>query len=164
MGKFEVSLQSGNHKFLNSLCGNWSGKVKTWFEPNKLADTSPIEGEIHPILDGMFVLHRYSGSLQGKPMTGMATIGYSLAEREFQVSWVNSFHNGTRIMLSVGAADDVVEKFSVKGSYPAGEGPDWGWRTEFHLRSADNLVISHYNIMPEGQEDLAVEIDYRRQG
>jgi hypothetical protein len=41
-------------------------------------------------------------------------------------------------------------------------GPPWGWRTEIAQPEPDRLVITHYNITPDGQEAMAIETDYRR--
>ena len=48
--KLEASLESGMHKKLQSLTGNWEGITKTWFEPGVLADESPVKGAIRPLL------------------------------------------------------------------------------------------------------------------
>lgn len=161
--KLEQSKQDGAHALLASMAGEWEGDCKTWFEPGKLGDESPVKGTMRLVLDGMFLLHEYEGSLQGAPMKGLAIIGYSMAEQQWQVSWINSFHNGTRIMHSTGDEGAPQDQPNVLGSYPPGDGsPDWGWRTKLELRGPDNLVITHYNITPEGEEDPGVEIDYRR--
>jgi hypothetical protein len=166
-GKLEQSKIDGAHALLASMVGEWRGVARTWFEPGKLADESPIAGSTRLVLDGMFLLHEYEGTLQGAPMKGIALIGYSLAEQQWQVSWIDSIHNGTRIMHSKGQTPFSLSKkasdpLSVMGSYPAGEGPDWGWRTTIELRGRDNLVITHYNITPDGEESIGVEIDYKR--
>lgn len=74
--------------------------TKTWFEPGKLADESPVKGTIRPVLDGRFAVYEYDGSLEGKPCVGMMIIGYSQFEQKFQAAWIDSFHNGTSIMFS----------------------------------------------------------------
>ncbi len=166
-GKLKQSKIDGPHALLASMVGEWRGVARTWFEPGKLADTSPIAGSTRLALDGMFLLHEYEGALQDAPMKGIALIGYSLAEQQWQVSWIDSVHNGTRIMHSKGQTPFSLAKkgsdpLSVIGSYPAGEGPDWGWRTTLELHGRDNLVITHYNITPDGEESIGVEIDYKR--
>ncbi|MEZ5992705.1 MAG: DUF1579 domain-containing protein [Planctomycetota bacterium] len=161
--KLDESKQDGAHALLASMVGEWQGVAKTWFEPGKLGDESPITGNTRLALDGMFLLHEYEGTLMGGPMKGLAIIGRSLGEQQWQVAWIDSVHNGTRIMHSVGEKDAPADKTNVFGTYPAGDGsPDWGWRTTLEMRTPDNLVITHYNITPEGEESPGVEIDYKR--
>ena len=159
----EKSLSAGPHLQLSKLTGNWEGRAKTWFEPGVVGDDSPISGTIRPVLDGKFALHEYRGSLGGKPLQGIAIIGYHLDLQKYQVAWVDSFHNGTAIMFSQGKKG--AEGIDVLGSY-AYVTPEleqhWGWRTEISLLSDRELVITSFNISPEGEEDKATEMRYRR--
>ena len=66
-------------------------------------------------------------------------------------------------MLSQGEPG-VTGKISVLGSYDVADGPPWGWRTMYAQPSPDELVISHFNIPPEGNEYLGVETRYTRVG
>ena len=43
-----------------------------------------------------------------------------------------------------------------------GEGPAWGWRTEFTQQSPNSLLMEAYNIMPNGVEALAVRVELKR--
>lgn len=159
--KFEISLESGIHKELSALIGNWEGITKTWFEPDVIADESLMKGAIRPILGGRFVMHEYKGSLNEKPFDGIAIYGFDLANNKFQCAWIDSFHMGTGIMLSNGSAAE--NGFSVLGSYGGHDIPDpWGWRTTIELVTEDHLIIIAYNITPEGQEDKATETVYYR--
>lgn len=51
---------------------------------------------------------------------------------------------------------------SLRGSYPAPPGPDWGWRIELENHERASLVMRMINISPEGQEALAVLAQYER--
>ena len=148
---------SSPHKFLAQLAGNWTGTSKLWLEPDKLADDAPMAGSIQIILDGRFALFLYQSSIEGEAQHGMLTFGYNIALEQFEASWVDSFHNSTGIMFCVGA--EIENGFQVLGSYPDPTGgPDWGWRTEVQLIDTNNLIITAYNIMPEGQEAKATEM------
>src|SRR5690606_4615381 len=98
--KFETSKASGVHAQLARLEGNWEGIARVWFEPDKVADESPMKGTMKLVLGGRFILHEYQGSFGGKPLEGIAIYGYHLALGKYQCAWVDSYHNGTAIMLS----------------------------------------------------------------
>ena len=149
------------HHFLSQLAGNWTGPSKVWFEPDRLADESPVAGSIQIILDGRFALFLYQSSIQGEPQHGMFTFGYNTTLDRYECSWLDSFHNNTAIMFCTGNA--IENGFSVLGSYPdPSGGPDWGWRTELQLLDKDHLIITAYNIHPEYGEAKATEATLTR--
>src|SRR3990172_11607108 len=155
----ESLAPGGAHDLLGGLAGEWEGTARTWFEPGKLADESPIAGTIRSVLGGRFVVHEYRGSLIGEPLEGIAILGYDLHRGRWQTAWIDTCHTGTQLMLAEGGGDEP----SVVGGYPdPSGGSDWGWRTEVELADADTLVITHFNVTPAGEEAKAVEIEYRR--
>lgn len=161
--KFETSKATGAHHRLSLLVGEWEGTAKTWFEPDKVQDESPVQGTMKLILGGQYVLHEYKGSFAGKPLEGLAIYGYNLALKKYEMAWVDSFHTGTALMFSDGkrGADD----FNVTGSYayvtPEME-QHWGWRTTLELTDKDEIIITAFNVSPEGEEQKATEAIYRR--
>ncbi len=159
--KFEISLESGHHNQLSTLIGKWEGVARTWFEKDVLADESPVSGTITSILGGRFVLHQYKGGMQGKPLEGLVIIGYSFDNQQFQAAWVDSFHMGTGILFSEGPA--TAAGHAVLGSYGGTSMPEpWGWRTEIAVANENSIIITAFNIPPEGEEAKATEIVYNR--
>lgn len=148
------------HHFLANLAGHWQGTSKLWFEPDKLAGETPIAGTIQIVLDGRFALFLYQSAIEGEAQHGMFTFGYNTTLERYEASWLDSFHNNTAIMFCEGNAKE--HGFFVLGSYPDPTGgPDWGWRTEVELRG-EELVITAFNIMPDGMESKATEAIMKR--
>jgi hypothetical protein len=163
--KLEASRASGPHHQLSRLAGQWEGTTKTWFDPNKLEDESPIRGSIRPLMDGRFMLYEYSSSMGNKPLTGMAIIGFHLDLQKYQLAWIDSFHTGTTIIFSEGNKGDT--QMNVLGSW-AYVTPEmeqyWGWRTTIEIVSGSEIIIRAFNISPEGEESRATETVLRKTG
>lgn len=156
--KFENSLKDGMHLFLKSMEGNYKGITRVWFEAGGKSESDPCTGMLRSVLDGRFLLHEYKGSLQGKPVEGIAIYGCSLGDNKLQCAWVDSFHNGTAIMFSEN--NSTSSPYKVTGHY--GQEPRWGWSTRIEKTADQKIVISMYNIPPGGTEELAVETVYEK--
>jgi Protein of unknown function (DUF1579) len=149
----------GPHHLLDRLAGTWTGVTRTWFEPGKLADQSPSRARVRPVLDGRFVVLEYEGAMKGKPLFGMAIIGYHIDAGRYTMAWVDSFHLGTATMHSEGEPRD--HGFTVLGHYDVPQSEPWGWRTELSLQG-ERLTVTAFNISPAGDESKAVESAYQR--
>jgi hypothetical protein len=146
---------------LAGATGAWRGTYRLWFDPDGPAVECETTAEVTAAGGGRFLALRYGWSFEGKPQEGFLLLGDDPAASRCEASWVDSFHNSDRIMPCTGAlaGDGPV---SVRGSYPAPPGPDWGWRTELDQPSADTLVLRQFNVTPDGVEGRAVEATWRR--
>lgn len=161
MGFEKSRLEGSPHHFLAQLAGGWIGRTRTWLEPEGAPNESATQGSIQLILEGRFVIYLYQTSVDGEAQHGMYIFGYDTTLDQYQASWVDSFRNNTAIMYCTGNPGQ--KGFSVLGSYPDPDGgPDWGWRTEVNLVDRDHLLITAYNISPEGSESKAVETNLQR--
>lgn len=147
---------------LAACAGRWQG-TSTLEDPHSgIADESASTAAVTPVLDGRFVRIDYTWSYQGKPQEGSLLVGMQKKAGIATAHWIDSFHNGEKVMACTGSASDD-GGVSVRGSYQAPPGPDWGWRIDV-TPAEDTLRIVHHNVWPEGKEELAVDSRYTRAG
>lgn len=160
--RFNLSLESGMHKQLNALVGDWGGTTYTWLEPGELTDKSAITGTIRPLANGRFLLYEYCGSCLGDPCNGAMVFGYDLVRNIFQSVWLDSFHTETGIISSNGEIIDGV--FSTQGEFgnPAACAP-WHWVTEITLTKENMLLITSFTISPSNDKHKIAESRLERQ-
>jgi hypothetical protein len=153
------------HARLARLEGAWQGTARTWMDdPSSAPVEATWSGRMQTMLGGRFVQFEYRSSLNDKPLAGQLIFGWDRGEALWTATWFDTFHTGTAVMLSTGPEAEGAGPIRVLGSYFVGaEHPRWGWRTE--LDDADlgdrALVLRMYNIMPDGQEALGVEVSLR---
>ena len=151
---------------LSGMVGQWQGIYRVWLEPPAVYTECGSMLHIEPLLKGRFVSGDYEWSsgakpegkepaVEGEPQSGSFMLGQA-GEAKWQMAWVDSWHNGDSILFCTGGPEP-----KVTGTYSGGE-EIWSWRTEFELRDPDHLVITAYNIAPDGKEEIATEGDYRR--
>jgi hypothetical protein len=144
----------------SALTGEWQGTKHLYLEPPPAApQSSPSTLSVTPLAGGNFVQLNYTWSFEGEPQTGVLLFGYD-EENTASGAWVDSFHMSSKVFFCSGAVAEGSAK--MLGSYAAPPGPDWGWRITLRSVSAAEFQIVMHNISPEGQEDLAVQIDYTR--
>jgi len=148
-------------KKLTDCVGKWRGK-STLQDPNtNKPEESQSTAVVSSILGGRFIRLDYTWGYQGKPQEGSLLIGYDKDEDKVTAHWIDTWHNSDRVMACVGATpkDSTI---SVRGSYAAPPGPDWGWRIDIKSDNDQDLRIVMFNIWPEGKEELAMEGSYSR--
>ncbi len=141
-----------------ALTGDWRGTKQLYLEPPPAAPaSSPSQLSAVPIAGGSFLRLDYDWTFEDEAQSGVLMLGAD-EENIASAAWVDSFHMSSKIMSCTGTV--LAGAMKLSGAYAAPPGPDWGWRIAVLSVSADAFQIVMHNISPEGQEDLAVQIDY----
>jgi hypothetical protein len=143
-----------------SLTGAWAGTKKLWLMPGTPARESAARATVALAANGKFLHLGYTWNEDGIQQ-GVLIIGVEGDGKRVGAAWIDSWHNGDRIMTLQGDVS-AAGAFSVAGTYPAPPGPDWAWRIEIHPNGTDSWQLVMFNITPQGEEAKAVEVDFRR--
>jgi hypothetical protein len=108
---------------------------------------------------GQFTSLSYTWSFNQQLQEGQIIFLSSLGENPARAIWFDSWHMRNDIMICEGMTQQE-GTLSLRGSYPAPPGPDWGWRIEIDYHKEGLLLIYMLNITPEGRETLAVHAQY----
>jgi hypothetical protein len=140
---------------LTQLAGRWAGSSRLFFEEQQL--DSPSTAEVRALGQGKFVALAYTWEHEGQPQDGLIVF----ATEGRAATWLDSWHMGDSVMqCEVTREGDAV---SLRGSYPAPPGPDWGWRIKIAHNDSE-LEIRMFNLSPDGQEWPAVAAVYGKAG
>lgn len=148
------------HVLKEALIGEWRGAKQLYLEPPPAAAvSSPSALSVVPVAGENFLRLDYDWVFEDEAQSGVLLLGAD-EENAASAGWVDSFHMSKKIMSCTGTAS--ADSIELGGTYAAPPGPDWGWRIAVRSVSADACQIVMHNIWPEGQVDLAVQIDYTR--
>ena len=132
---------------LTDLIGTrWTGKAELWLDP--LGNDTDLSDCTVAIDDGVV---SYTWSHDGKTHQG------SLKLRDGGADFTDSWHSPEP--MSCNHVSGGWGLLNVLGTYGAGDGPDWGWRTTLSIRTpTGELVMNMTNIASWGEEGRAVRM------
>jgi len=150
---------------LADLVGEWRGTSKLWLSPDEPVRESDTTASVTLAAQGKFITIAYTWSYEGDPQDGLIVLSREAKGNAVKAAWIDSWHMGDSMMMCEGGAveDGAI---SVRGSYAAPPGPDWGWRIVVEAGDAgeeDAFEVIMYNITPDGDEHLAVRGTYGRE-
>lgn len=131
--------------------GSWNGTNDLRIMPTDDYRQSPA-GVTAGVTAHDFVTISYTWAEGGKPQDGVLLLGGTSAAAK--AVWADSWHTAKDWLNLAGevGADGVLR---LTGSYPAPEGPDWGW--QIHIAPADGRITMH-NVVPGHDPYQVVEL------
>jgi hypothetical protein len=147
---------------LNACAGTWRG-TSTLQDPHAgVAAESPSTASVRATPDGVRL--DYAWFYQGKPQQGSILFGTDDAAGTVTARWTDTWHTGNQPMACCGPKPSG-STLSVRGTYAAPTGTDWGWRIDVNSDGVRLRIVMH-NVWPQeqgGKEELAVEAEYIRE-
>ena len=153
------------HDLYKQMLGKYTGTYTLWLRPGVPAQKSDAAGEFTSVAGDQYFLMTYSWGPKGAEATNGSREGVFLLagkDRTATATWGDSFHMTPLPMQCEGELNEQGTKLTFPGTYSAGDGPDWHWRTEFTIQGHEGITMEAYNITPEGQEMLAVRAELKR--
>ena len=148
---------------LENLVGSWHGINRlhtTWVPDNPVRETNSA-AVVELTARGRFLKIEYDWTFEGSAQEGLILIGDEKTSDAVKAFWIDSWHLSDKFMVSEGRRENG-GTVSMKGFYSVPDHPDWGWRTIIEPERENTFKIIMYNVSPEGEESLAVQMEYKR--
>jgi hypothetical protein len=146
---------------LSASAGSWRGTSTLQDLHTGVAAESPSTASVSAVPGGVRL--DYTWSYRGEPQQGSILFGADDTTGAVTARWTDTWHTGNRPMACSGPKPGG-STLSVRGTYAAPAGPDWGWRIDV-TSDRDEMRIVMHNVWPQeqgGKEELAVAAVYQR--
>jgi hypothetical protein len=150
------------HKLLEPFIGEWSVTTKWWASPDAPVDESEATSSASWILDGRYMMEKFSGMMGDIPFEGMNIIGYDNYAKEYNSLWIDSY--STMFFLQTGTANEDGTIITLEGTYDdfyTGQ-KDKKSKTIIRVFDEDTRVTEMYDLTADGKEYMSMEILYTR--
>ncbi|MCL4797618.1 MAG: DUF1579 family protein [Bryobacteraceae bacterium] len=142
------------------IAGAWRGTNRLYFvQPTAQEFVSETSLHAGAALDGRALEIHYTWAHEGRPHQGLLVVAMDKSGGAANATWMDTFHQQTLMLCEPEPAEAGI---SVRGSFPAPEGPPWGWRITLRLSPEAKLLFGMDIITPTGEEAPAVRADYER--
>lgn len=145
---------------LAALAGHWTGGNTLWLNPDADPRRSPASAEVTVEAEGQSLSVRYQWADRGDPQSGILLLVSDPRSEALAAAWTDSWHYANQLMECRGSTAETTA--TAHGAYAAPPGADWGWRLALEATAVDECVLRMYNIPPDGDELLAVEMRLTR--
>ncbi len=144
------------HETWQKLLGNWTGTNRLILpgDPDRMSQTVAA---VTLMAKGTMCVINYTWLFDGDLQEGQLTLSYLAEENTVEAMFLDTWHLSHKFMHMRGCITDNAAT-SVTGSYQVPDNPDWGWRIEIEAREANTWQLRMFNVSPEGESYLGVEM------
>ena len=148
------------HKLLATLAGSWTTKTKEWVDPQNPPVESTGSVDIKMLLGGRFMQQEITGTMHGKPHTGIWTIGYDNLLKHYVSSWIDSM--STQIFMMDGTASADGKTITFTGQHAEVGGGHMKHRAIWKIVDSSSQEFIMYGTYHGGEEMKMLEVFYTR--
>jgi hypothetical protein len=143
------------------LEGFWYGKKSIFLESKKDPFISPMIAKIESKKNGYQFLIPYLWKNEDNIQKGLLVLIRKNNYGLYDCLWSDTWHNIQNDMKLEGLIYNFTT-FSFNGHYSVQNNIDWGWKIKIMSNTRDILQILMYNVPPEKDDLLAIEIMLHR--
>jgi hypothetical protein len=133
--------------FLDRAAGTYAGSNLLWFRDPDRPEESAAEVRVEAARVS------YTWQYEGAPQSGV--LDFAFEGDRVNAALTDTWHSPEPMSCAGTHTPDGV---TFLGTYGAGSGPDWSWRTELRSPAPGELLMEMYNIEPSGEEHIAVRL------
>lgn len=160
MKQWQTYMTPGpEHQMLMSMVGEWEGEITMWMDPSQPPQKTTGTTTYESVMDGRYVVGKFSGMMMGMPFSGMDLTGFDNALKVFQNVWIDNM--GTGMMMTEGIFDKSTNTITYKGKMVIPSGQKMDVKNVVKIIDKDNTLFEMYMDMGAG-ETKSMEIKYKR--
>lgn len=156
----KLAVPGEPHKLFASLAGSWKTETKEWMEPGKPPVESTGIAEMEMLLGGRFLQQKFSGSMMGKPYSGIGISAYDNILERYVSTWMDTMSTGIFMMEGTASADG--RTITLKGQHAEPGGGYMTHRAIWKIVDNNTQTFVMYGAHHGGEEMKMMEITYTR--
>ena len=156
----KLAIPGEPHRLFASLAGNWATKTKEWMDPQKPFVESVGSADVKVLLGGRFLQQEITGSMHGKPFSGLWTVAYDNLLKRYVSTWIDTMSTG--IFMMGGTADADGKTITFTGQHAEIGGGQMTHRAVWKIINDDTQEFVMYGAHHGGEEVKMLEITYVR--
>ncbi|MFZ1676094.1 MAG: DUF1579 domain-containing protein [Saprospiraceae bacterium] len=149
------------HKMLASWNGVWNADVSSWMDPSAppMKSTATVENKM--VLEGLYQMGHYEGTMMGSPFEGYSTLAYDNGKKMFVNTWIDNMGSGVVVMT--GKWDAANKTLELKGTQTDPmTGKDSPMREVITVIDANTQKMVIYGVGMDGKEAKFMESTMKR--
>ncbi|HZV70237.1 MAG TPA: DUF1579 domain-containing protein [Saprospiraceae bacterium] len=148
------------HKLISSWDGTWSAEVTTFMDPSGPQKSSAtVENKM--VLNGLYQMGHYIGTMMGQPFEGYGTLAYDNGKKMFVNTWIDNMGSGVVVMT--GKWNAGTKTLELKGTQTDPmTGKDAAIREEVKVVDANTQKMTMWGAGMDGKEMKFMEISMKR--